>query len=99
MHNPSSFDFSPLGQLELGIASEAGLRFAMVRTEGNVDLPPGVSLLHLRGELVVADEDLVAFGLVLGDYIQGVDIPLQNIFLSSTEPLYHKVNMYIDYRL
>ena len=30
VHNPSSFDFSPLGQLELGIASESGLRFAMV---------------------------------------------------------------------
>lgn len=31
VHNPSSFDFSPLGQLQLGIASESGLRFAMVR--------------------------------------------------------------------
>lgn len=61
-----------------------------VRTNGEVDLPPGKSHLHLRGELVVANEDLAAFGPMMGDYIQGREIPLQNVFLSSTEPLYHK---------
>ena len=39
----------------------------------------------------MADEDLPAFGPMMGDYIQGREIPLQNVFLSSTEPLYHKV--------
>jgi len=62
----------------------------MVRTDSNVDLPPGVSNLSLSGELAVADEDLERFGPLLGDYIQGQEIPLQSIFLSSTEPLYHK---------
>lgn len=90
VHNPSSFDFSPLGQLELGIASETGLRFAMVRSDGNVDLPPGSSLLQLHGELRVADDDVHDFGPLLGRYIMGEDIRLQNVFLSSTEPLYHK---------
>mmetsp|Transcript_6470 Transcript_6470/g.19426 ORF Transcript_6470/g.19426 Transcript_6470/m.19426 type:complete len:468 (+) Transcript_6470:360-1763(+) len=90
VNNPSSFDFSPLGQLQLGIASASGLRFAMVRTDSNVDLPPGMSNLSLSGELAVADEDLERFGPLLGDYIQGQEIPLQSIFLSSTEPLYHK---------
>lgn len=88
--NPSSFEFEPLGMLELIIQDQKFVTFATCRTQQAVRLPRGNSSILLRGTVTVAPGSESQFSAALTSYLAGEPTHLSAAFSRVSNHLYHR---------
>lgn len=88
--NPSSFEFDPLGELELVIQDPRFITFATCRTAQPVRLPYGNSSIVLRGTVTVAPGTEPQFSAALASYMAGEPTHLSAAFSRVSNHLYHR---------
>jgi hypothetical protein len=87
--NPSSFEFQPLGALELVVQDQDLVTFATCRTADAVWLPRGDSTILLRGSIAVAPGTEPQFSAALTSYLAGHRTRLSATFSHLSNQLYH----------